>query len=1065
MMKLLLLFALLAPQQRPADEQTVLEIAGQKRGLVVHLGCGNGGLASEIGKKETTHLIHALALTEENLGASRHTITEAGLYGRVSAEQLDGDQLPYADNLVNILIDSTPNRIPRQELMRVLSPLGILLTNDGNAWKQAQKPWTAGMAEWTHYNYNAGNTATPEDEFIGPPNSIQWTSGPNYSRSHETDPSQSALVSARGRLFYIQDEGPIGITDQRVPAKWSLIARDGFSGVLLWKIPMENWGWQAWKPESIYGKDWRLFIGDRILNPSGLMRRLVADGDRLYVTPGYFSAVSEIDAATGTVLRTFEGTERASELIHKDGRLYMVIGKNTTGVLGKQDTEKMTEAGLACVDLKSGGILWRKKIDAISVWSLCADAGKVYYFNGSHVIALNDQTGEQMWESELRTRGNLNLIRPGVSLASYRGVLLLITTQGLSSISLETGYTNWHKKRQIRWAAINTPPLLLSSGLVWSFELAEGYDPKTGDVVRKLDRPDWLISDGHHARCYQGRNTERYLMTHKRGIEFWDTRKNNDYMKYDWARANCRVGFAPANGMIYFTPHPCQCYMGNRLVGFNALLKRTHALSGISTSPGKLVKGTAVAVVADTHDTECWPQFRHDALRSGSIETKLSPSPELAWTAKLGGQLTQPVMANGRVFVATKNSDSVFALDVDSGEELWRFIAGGGIDSSPTYYRGLLLFGCRDGWVYCLSADTGALAWRFRAAPEERLITAYGRLESTWPVHGSVLVLNDVAYFHAGRNTHLDGGLFVYGVDPITGAVKHFKQLETRREDIAEFAHGPYDMPGTREDLMVSDGTHIYIQKLFLTKELKEKELELLNPSGGVRKWGRHLFATGSLLDDSNFNRNYWMHADVWPGSHVGNQAPKQGQLIVFDDTTTYAVKYYSERNVYSPMLFPATKGYLVYADKNETEPGLYMDRDGPKPIKWLADATHSKRGVYDKPQKGKGGTGTGFTRFAPALWMDYIPVRVRGMVKTDEKLFIAGPPDVMDSEDPLAALEGRAGAKLRCIDTATGKTLAEQDLAFPPVYDGVSAARGRLYISDINGTVLCYKSKRQGSH
>ena len=38
------------------------------------------------------------------------------------------------------------------------------------------------------------------------------------------------MVSAAGRLFYILDEGPIGVADKRLPQKWALVARDAFSG-------------------------------------------------------------------------------------------------------------------------------------------------------------------------------------------------------------------------------------------------------------------------------------------------------------------------------------------------------------------------------------------------------------------------------------------------------------------------------------------------------------------------------------------------------------------------------------------------------------------------------------------------------------------------------------------------------------------------------------------------------------------------------------------------------------------------------------------------------------------
>ena len=78
------------------------------------------------------------------------------------------------------------------------------------------------------------------------------------------------------------------------------------------------------------------------------------------------------------------------------------------------------------------------------------------------------------------------------------------------------------------------------------------------------------------------------------------------------------------------------------------------------------------------------------------------------------------------------------------------------------------LFGSRDGWVYCLRASDGALAWRFKDLPD-RLIGAYGQLESKWPVAGSVIMLKDTLFFAAGRSTFLDGGVFLYALDPRTG--------------------------------------------------------------------------------------------------------------------------------------------------------------------------------------------------------------------------------------------------------------------------------------------------------
>ena len=88
------------------------------------------------------------------------------------------------------------------------------------------------------------------------------------------------------------------------------------------------------------------------------------------------------------------------------------------------------------------------------------------------------------------------------------------------------------------------------------------------------------------------------------------------------------------------------------------------------------------------------------------------------------------------------------------------------MDTAPTIHRGLCLFGCKSGWVYCLRADDGRLIWRLRAAPLDERIVAYGQIESPWPVPGSVLVVDDVAYFAAGRQPLADGGILVFAVEP-----------------------------------------------------------------------------------------------------------------------------------------------------------------------------------------------------------------------------------------------------------------------------------------------------------
>ena len=105
--------------------------------------------------------------------------------------------------------------------------------------------------------------------------------------------------------------------------------------------------------------------------------------------------------------------------------------------------------------------------------------------------------------------------------------------------------------------------------------------------------------------------------------------------------------------------------------------------------------------------------------------------------------------------------------------------------------------------------------------------------------------------------------------------------------------------------------------------------------------------------------------------------------------------------------------------------------------------------------------------------WTKDLPLFARAMVLAGKTLFIAGPPDLVDEQqvftqinnpkvkqsliDQAAALNGEKGATLMAVLTADGKKLAQYDLDSPPIFDGMAAAGGRLYLSMKNGKVLCF--------
>ena len=106
-----------------AQAQQILEATGVKGGLVVHLGCGDGKLTAAL-RASDSYLVHGLDTDRAMVAKAREHIRSLGIYGVVSVDRQSGNRLPYAENLVNLLVAEQLGNIPMDEAMRVLAPRG-----------------------------------------------------------------------------------------------------------------------------------------------------------------------------------------------------------------------------------------------------------------------------------------------------------------------------------------------------------------------------------------------------------------------------------------------------------------------------------------------------------------------------------------------------------------------------------------------------------------------------------------------------------------------------------------------------------------------------------------------------------------------------------------------------------------------------------------------------------------------------------------------------------------------------------------------------------------------------
>ena len=1017
--------------------EEMLQDSGVSGGLIVHAGCADGQRTAALAR-HANHLVQGLDSDRAMIERARQNARSLDLDGRLTFKPWSGDRLPYTDNLVNVLLwDAAAGDVDRSDVLRVLAPRGVAYLRTSSGWEKLVKPWPDDIQEWTHFRADAGGTGANADRRVGPPRHLQWEAGPRVMRSHEIETGLSGLVTGNGRLYYIIDEGPIGVTDARFPARWSLVCRDAFNGILLWKRVLPTWGWQAWSKQVRQNVP-QQWLGKRT-GPADVDRLLAVDGDVVYVTLGFGEPFSAVDGRTGEVLRTYGDTAGASELIVLDGVL-----------LVRTDNPK---PAILAIGADDGALLWRHADAPIISRSLAAAGNRVFFHTRAELVAVDLRSGEELWRHETQ-------LRPAMVVAHPQTVLV-VQSQTVWALSTESGQLLWTSPGvQSRGRA---PDLFVVDDRVWyGRPHFHARDLKTGEVVREMELQQ-VLKSGHHRRCFADKATANFMISGERGSEFLDL-CDDDHSRHNWIRGPCVHGMLPANGLFYVPPHQCFCYPAVRLDGFFSVASQLDDRPTSSAEPPapRLEKGTAYGTLADrgASEPEDWPTYRQNALRGGSVPTAVPDGLKPLWSRQFGGRLTQALVADGKAFVTQKDAGTVHCLDFQTGDLLWSSTAAGGIDSPPTIVGGWVVFGSRDGFVYCLRADDGSLAWRFRAAPEDRQVVSYDRLESAWPVHGSLLVLDGLVYGTAGRSSFLDGGIHLFALDPASGKLVHEMHLEGPRPDIGQPSFAFHE-EGHRADVLTTDGQSIYMGRTVLDRGLEVVEPQRIRMVGTQRgdqleyriMPGMRLVATGGLLNDTFWNRTWWMYSYAWPSFHYAQQAPKSGQMLVFDDRNTFTVKHYTTRNRHSPMLFPGN-GYLVFADENDNEPLFYRGEGEPTPIEWEVELPAETR--WSIHQDAAVDKGPGFTRARPALWTSWVDVRVEAMVLAGQQLFIAGPPDVVPEDDPLASFEGRLGAVLRAVSATDGSFIADYPLQAKPVFDGLIAAQGRLLISTQDGSILC---------
>jgi hypothetical protein len=217
---------------------------------------------------------------------------------------------------------------------------------------------------------------------------------------------------------------------------------------------------------------------------------------------------------------------------------------------------------------------------------------------------------------------------------------------------------------------------------------------------------------------------------------------------------------------------------------------------------------------------------------------------------------------------------------------------------------------------------------------------------------------------------------------------------------------------------------------LFLRHEAFTPDLKSVSPDEPISP---HLITSHGFIEPIPHHRSWWTIDTILRYDIPTGRYPVHGDILVRDGTRYYEVRGYQPSRTAS--FDPRPNGYTLFA------------------------GDLAKIAAVETPDPRKKRISAG--RATPERWRANIPLTGKAMALAGDVLFVAGTPVAFPEDDLAKAYEGRMGGLLWAASASTGEKLAEYQLDAAPVWDGMAAAEGRLYLATQDGKLRCFGERQ----
>lgn len=754
--------------KQPASPYTnsCLKKLKSNKGLCVILGLPKADQASFVVElvQNTDLQIYFQSESQLEVNQVRRLADQSGLLGqRIFADQGKNNAIALASNLADTIFvqQATGKPTSQKELLRVLRPQGSAFFSD----TEITKPIPEGNDYWDHPYHRPDNNPQSTDKNARSPYRTQFLADPKFS------PMPEISVAAGGKVY--KAFGHIAHKKNQNAILNTLMCINAYNGTILWKRKLPE-GFMIHR-NTMIGTEDALFMADN-------------------------ESCKIIDSETGKVRDEIVIDEKLTDgpvwkwMGMQNGTLYALIGNKEI----KVDTKKSARRGLGhwpwgmwkghdysdpksafgfgrtfvAINPANKKLLWHfREKEYIDSRGVCMKNNRIFYYCPNQFLASIDTTnGKQVWKNSSKkllasigANQKAQHYVTGYATTTYMkcsdDYLFFAGPQRLHMVtaSAADGYWLWEKEHG------NLQLVLRKDGIYAAGPKETGMklDYATGEKIASLPT---------RRACTRATGSIDSIFFRTSGGTVRLETQSHSAQHIAPMRPPCQDGVLISNGLLYWGPWMCGCQLS--LYGHICLGPEKNSSTPTSQIPPRRVVYTdhLNEVKPLSSKANDWPAFRGDEQQSSTTEVTVPAKTKLTWTKQVSKSTlpTAPVVAGNMIFIADRNG-VVSAFDMQ-GELIWKQYTAGSIFYPPSISNDRLFVGSADGRVYAYEAKTGKPLWSFRVAPHQRLIPVYGKLISTWPVSGGVVVKDDTVYAAAGI-AHFDG-THVISLDAITGELK-----------------------------------------------------------------------------------------------------------------------------------------------------------------------------------------------------------------------------------------------------------------------------------------------------